>query len=81
MKLWELKPNQSAIVGDLSTDIEEKLKYRLKEMGFESGQELSCIRRSPFKGPIVISLGGTILALEQSIAELISLDVTNINAI
>jgi ferrous iron transport protein A len=77
MQLWELQQNQSAIVSNLSTDIEEKLKNRLAEMGFESGQELRCVRRSPFKGPMIISLGGTILALEQSIAELISLDLAN----
>lgn len=73
MKLWDLKKNQSALISSLSNDIEDKLVARLIEMGFEQGQEVHCVRRSPFKGPVVVSLGGTILALEQSIAELISL--------
>ncbi|MEO0347868.1 MAG: FeoA family protein [Pseudomonadota bacterium] len=81
MKLWDLKKNQSAFFGSLSSSIEDKLVARLIEMGFEQGQEVRCVRRSPFRGPVIVSLGGTILALEQSIAELISLSQNNTNTL
>jgi Fe2+ transport system protein FeoA len=71
MQLWELQAGVCARVSHLSKIIDAKLHERLAEMGFDIGQDVACVRRSPFGGPIVVSLGGTIIALEQSIAALI----------
>jgi ferrous iron transport protein A len=81
MQLWELQAKHSAVVNAISDNVEDKLASRLAEMGFEPGQNVQCVRRSPFKGPMVVSLGGTVLALEQSIAELISLNPNTTNTI
>lgn len=72
-KLWELKTHESAHIKGLDTNLEESVKTRLYEMGFEEGQPISCTRRSKINGPMVVQLGGTALALEQAIAEQIYL--------
>lgn len=72
-KLWELNVQESAQIHGLDSNLEESVKTRLHEMGFEEGQSISCTRRSKINGPMVVQLGGTALALEQKIAEQIYL--------
>jgi Fe2+ transport system protein FeoA len=44
----------------------------LMEIGFTPGQEIEILAKSPFGGPISISMRGTSIALRQSEARLIS---------
>jgi ferrous iron transport protein A len=75
--LWDLKASESAEVKVIESKLEPAVKIRLTEMGFEQGQKVSCTRRSPFNGPMVIQLAGTALAIEKPIAEKIYITLCN----
>ncbi len=71
--LWDLKANQSAVVDTIDTQLTTSVISRLEEMGFSEGQGVLCIRRSPFKGPLVVQIGDCVYSLEQSVADKINL--------
>lgn len=45
------------------------LTRRLREMGFHSGCEVRILGRAPFKGPFVVQLHDSVLALRQTEAQ------------
>lgn len=45
------------------------LTRRLREMGFHSGCEIRILGRAPFKGPFVVQLHDSVLALRSAEAE------------
>ncbi|PYE34639.1 ferrous iron transport protein A [Idiomarina fontislapidosi] len=71
--LWDLAANQSAVVDTIDTQLTTSVISRLEEMGFSEGQCVLCIRRSPFKGPLVVQIGDCVYSLEQSVADKINL--------
>jgi ferrous iron transport protein A len=54
--LWEIKTKQIALVDGLDPTLVPAVFQRLTEMGFAEGQGIKCLRRSPFKGPLVLQL-------------------------
>ena len=48
---------------------EAGLTRRLREMGFHTGCEVRILGRAPFKGPFVVQLHGSVLALRSNEAE------------
>ncbi len=77
MTLWDLTKQQSAIVTSVDSLLNEKVLSRLHEMGVEAGRELSCVRRGPMGGPIVMQIGGSIFAFEQGLASQINVKPIN----
>ncbi|WP_289030738.1 FeoA family protein [uncultured Paraglaciecola sp.] len=75
MTLWEIKTKQTALVDGLDPTLVPAVMQRLTEMGFASGQSIQCLRRSPFKGPIVLQLGDCVYSLEQDIADRINVSM------
>ncbi|MBU2880845.1 ferrous iron transport protein A [Psychrosphaera sp. B3R10] len=69
MTLWDLTKNSLSTISHLSPTLEEALLVRLMEMGFETNQSITCLRRTPFSGPIVVQLGDSVFSLEQELAQ------------
>lgn len=69
MTLWELPAQQRATVASLTPDLHEKVTARLAEMGLETAQEVFCLRKGPWGGPIIIQLGGSVFAVEKELAQ------------
>lgn len=67
MSLADLKTGQRAVVKDLRGD--DFLKQQLQEMGFVPGSYVMVVSRSPFHGPLAVSVRGTVLGLRISEAE------------
>ncbi len=49
--------------------IPTKTKQRLQDLGLYPDQSIQILRRTPFGGPISISVGGMVLALDKQIAK------------
>ena len=71
MTLWDLQAMQSAEVIKLADTLSPTVLSRLIEMGLDLGQQVHCLRRGPFNGPVVLELGGSVFALEKSLAQAI----------
>lgn len=69
MTLWDLNKGETALVSNLCEHLDDSVSTRLVEMGFETGQNITCLRRSLFAGPLVIQVGDCVYSLEQKIAE------------
>jgi ferrous iron transport protein A len=76
MTVWDIPSKKSASISDLNATMHADVAIRLKEMGFEEGQLVTCIKRTAFNGPTIIQLGDCVYSLEESIANHV-----NVNAI
>jgi Fe2+ transport system protein FeoA len=68
MTLWDMPKNSKATVTGLNTEILSDLQLRLNEMGFMPGEMLTCIKRSPFNGPLVIQIQDCVYSLDKQLA-------------
>lgn len=80
MTLWELNKGETANVSHLWEHLDSSVSTRLLEMGFETDQNIKCVRRSLFSGPLVVQIGDCIYSLEQKIAEQIFISPQQSNA-
>ncbi|MBU2979956.1 FeoA family protein [Alteromonas sp. C1M14] len=69
MTLWELPAQQRATVASLAPNLHAKVTARLAEMGVEATQEVLCLRKGPWGGPVIIQLGGSVFAVEKELAQ------------
>lgn len=68
MKSLSQAPFQEALkIADVTGD--PVLTRRLREMGFHQGCEVRILGRAPFKGPFVVQLHDSVLALRLTEAE------------
>ena len=65
MRLVEVEPNHTVRV--ISFD-GEMLKTKLTQFGVYPGDSLRILRRAPFKGPILVEVGGREVALGRGVA-------------
>ena len=63
---------QAVVVG---YDGLEDLVIRLQELGVRIGAEVSLVGRAPFRGPWLIRLGTTVIALREEEASCLRLEV------
>jgi len=68
MSLWKLKKNQKAQITGFSKDLDIKFKKRLIDMGIYENGHISCFLSTPFSGPRLYSVEGTMLSLTSEIA-------------
>ncbi len=61
MKLIELPIKQSAEIADI--DASEEKVQRLAELGLRSGSKVSVLMKIPFKGPVIIQVGHSIITV------------------
>jgi len=73
MTLWEMKAKHNARIDALSESLSTAVAGRLSEMGFNPGQQIVCLRRSPMQGPLVVQLGDCVYSLEREVANKITL--------
>jgi ferrous iron transport protein A len=75
MTIWDLpKKGQGQIIG-LTSSVSPSLSQRLQEMGFVEGQMIKCMKRTPFKGPMVIQVQDCIYSVDKDLAEQIRIAV------
>lgn len=73
LTLWDIKVKQNAQINSLCSSLNGAVSQRLDEMGFNPGQNVICLRRSPLKGPVVVQIGDSVYSLEQEVANKILL--------
>lgn len=54
------------------------LKVKLMEMGLTSGKHVEVLYRAPFGGPIAIDLEGYVLSLRKDEAEMVEVELINL---
>lgn len=69
MTLWDLSKNTQASVKELHPELQQQLKVRLAEMGFCTGELLTCMKRSPFNGPLVVQIQDCVYSLDKQLAQ------------
>ena len=75
MKLFHLKPGQSAIVTSINID-DPGLSRRLEAMGFTVGQQVKLLRKAWWNGPLHVRVGMTTeVAMRQHEAEGIEIKI------
>ena len=67
MLMTTMKPGHKVHVLEILTD--NPMARRLYEMGIMPGAEIEMLSRHPFKGPLIIKVGNTTLALDRRIAD------------
>jgi ferrous iron transport protein A len=72
--LWDLTPNQQALVKSIGLDCSELFKGRLGDLGFYPGERIICIRRTPFGGPRIYQVGASVFSLAEDIATAVLVD-------
>ncbi|MBI6545385.1 MAG: ferrous iron transport protein A [Cyanobacteria bacterium NC_groundwater_1444_Ag_S-0.65um_54_12] len=70
-ELSKLAPGQTVRIGALEGNSD--LCFKLLELGFTPGQEITPLARAPFGGPLAVALRGTIVALRSDEAACIKL--------
>lgn len=68
MTLWEMAVGSSAKITGYSTSIDSGVQDRLGGLGFSIGKNVECVRHTPFSGPRVYEIAGSIFALEKQLA-------------
>ena len=69
MTICDLPVKQQALITHVCAKLEPAVAQRLEEMGFAENALITCIRRTPFSGPIVYQVGDCIYSLEPAIAK------------
>lgn len=67
--LWEVPANKQAHIVGFSEHLTGKLPQRLSEMGFTQGQYVECLRRTPFNGPIIVSVQDCVYSIDRNLAQ------------
>jgi Fe2+ transport system protein FeoA len=77
MTVWDLIKTQSATVQGIDSDLDGQIVARLHEMGISSGRKVTCLRKGPLGGPIVMQFGGSVFALEHDLANRIQVQLND----
>jgi len=68
MNLWDLQQFSEASIKGFNSKVEAKYQQRLRELGFEKGETVTCLRSAPYGGPKVFKVGDSVFSLAQDIA-------------
>ena len=74
MSIWNLKSNQTAVVKQIDPALSPAFRDRLEHLGFNAGEEILCMRCTPFNGPRVFRVGDSIFSLAQDIASAVEIE-------
>jgi|FLYM01.1.fsa_nt_gi ferrous iron transport protein A len=73
LKLSKSRAGQAGVLNSFSGD--DEMKRRFREMGFFEGAEITVKSRMPFGGPLVIEIDDFTIAIRQSEAEFILMEL------
>lgn len=68
MTLWDVATGEKAVIAGYDKTIENSLRDRLSDLGFSPGTSVLCLRHTPFSGPRVYEISGSVFALEKPLA-------------
>lgn len=68
MTLWDLQQKTSAVVTGFAPEISDKYQQRMAELGFAHGEQVTCIKKTPFNGPRVYKIGDSVFSVDKDIA-------------
>ena len=69
MNLWDLPQFSQASIKSYKDSIPGNYQLRLRELGFEEGERVTCLRSAPFGGPKVFKVGDSVFSLAKDVAE------------
>jgi len=67
--LAEMTVGTCATIVEFAHSIPTKTQQRLEDLGISPTRSVQILRRTPFGGPISVSVGGLVLALDAQIAK------------
>ena len=70
MSIADLKEGEKGIIDNVDHNA---IPLKLIEMGCLPGNEVELVQRAPFKDPICLKVNGSVLAIRESIAQLIQI--------
>lgn len=74
MSIWNLKSSESATVKQINPELSVTFRDRLHHLGFNAGEQVICIRRTPFNGPRVYLIGDSVFSLAEDIATAVEIE-------
>jgi ferrous iron transport protein A len=69
MNLWNLPKDKKARVSRLEPALSVSYQRRLGELGFREGDEVVCLRNTPFGGPRIYKVGDSVFSIARDVAE------------
>ncbi|WP_395339726.1 FeoA family protein [Ningiella sp. W23] len=79
MTIWDLPKRATATITGLHQTIDVSLGQRLQEMGFTQGQLVTCMKRTPFSGPLVIQVQDCVYSVDRELAEQVHIDLSEVH--
>jgi ferrous iron transport protein A len=73
MTIWDLPKRGKGQITGVKSDISESFSQRLAEMGFAEGQVVHCMKRTAFKGPLVVQVQDCVYSVDKTLAEQIQI--------
>ncbi|MCB0411653.1 MAG: ferrous iron transport protein A [Bdellovibrionales bacterium] len=71
--LWDLQERESAQIRGVGKHLPSAYLHRLQELGFVEGNEVTCVKRTPFGAPRVFGIQDGVFTLEKTTAQLIEI--------
>lgn len=69
--LWDLKPKIQATIQRIDPALPADYQLRLRELGFQEGESIVCVRHTPFAGPAVYCIGDSIFSIAPEVARFV----------
>lgn len=69
MSLWKLSEKQTAQIAGFKSGLPDEYRRRLRELGFEENEMVSCLKLSPFRGPKTYQIGDSVFSLAEDVAD------------
>ena len=67
--LWSLQAGDWGRIEDFDDALPQNYRVRLMELGFHAGEVVSCVQSPAFGAPKVYRVSNTIYALDDSVAD------------
>ena len=68
MSLTTLTVNCEGEIRGFSPELSDNIKQRLRELGFQEGERVKCLRQIPFGGPKVYLVGDAVFSLAADVS-------------
>ena len=72
--LWNLHEGEAGTIDGFAPGLNSTWLRRLKELGFNVGEQVTCVTAPRFGAPRVYRVGATFFSVEHEIAEQLLLD-------